>query len=399
MEPTNNSHSTVNALKKRFVETFGGKESDSGISVFFCPGRVNLIGEYTDFTGGLVFPFAIDRGTLLVIRASHNRLFRFASTNEDEIGQLTQDETADNTESRWLKYPTAVINQFHQAGFDIDGVDVLFSGNIPSGAGLSSSASIEVVTAVALNTLFECSMTTLELVRLCQSAENEFVGTKSGIMDQFAVAFGEENHAVYLDCQSLDYRRVPVRLNNFTFVIAHTGQTRENSESAYNDRVSECELALQTLQAHLPIKHLGQVTPQQLMLHRHLFEAEPLIGQRLEHIVAENERVRQAVLALEVADFETFGQLMDESHASLRDLFEVSSEPLDHMVRIASAQPTVLGSRLTGAGFGGCTINLLAADTVETFKHNVREQYRQATALKPEFYQVHPSSGARRLSA
>jgi len=385
------------SLEKRFIQQFGDSEHDE-ISIWFSPGRVNLIGEYTDFTGGLVFPCAIDRGTRLLARRNHNNKFQFASTNDPFTATLTRPETADNSMRQWIRYPTGVINQFHLRGFDVNGMDLLFCGNIPSGAGLSSSASIEIVTAIALNTLFNCNLAIIDLVKLCQRAENDFVGTQCGIMDQFAVAMGREDHALFLDCGTLDYRAVPVSLGKLSFVIADTRQVRENSESAYNDRVAECDQATTLLKSELKIDCLADVTPQMFEPHRALFNNHPVAGRRATHVVNENERVRSAVLALEQSDFEQFGRLMDASHASLRDLFEVSSEPLEHMVRISRTKAGVLGSRLTGAGFGGCTINLIATDAIPAFEKSVAREYFEATALEPVFYTFQPGAGARRLA-
>lgn len=386
------------ALAQLFAQQFGGSADDEQMTAWFSPGRVNLIGEYTDFTGGLVFPCAIDRGTTLLARRSHDNTFRFASTNDAYSASLSRRETEDRSMREWVRYPTGVINQFHSRGHDIDGVEMLFSGNIPSGAGLSSSASIGVVTGIALNALFDCGLETMDIVKLCQKAENDFVGTQCGIMDQFAVAMGQQDHALYLDCANLDYRTVPMALGSLSFVIADTRQVRENSESAYNDRVEECAQALKLLQGAVTIDQLGDVTPTMLAQHVALFKDHPVVARRVKHIAEENERVRAAVPALEQSDFVKFGQLMDASHTSLRDLFEVSSGPLDHMVRIAREQPGVLGSRLTGAGFGGCTINLVETDQVQAFKKSVGPQYSQATSLDPVFYTFRPGSGARRLS-
>lgn len=397
MQKIINSAVEIDTLKQTFAQHFGASAGDDDVTAWFSPGRVNLIGEYTDFTGGLVFPCAIDRGTTLLARRNHNNRFRFASTNDAYVANLARAETEDRSMREWVRYPTGVINQFHLRGHNIDGIDLLFSGNIPSGAGLSSSAAIGVVTAIALNALFDCALETMDIVKLCQKAENDFVGTQCGIMDQFAVAMGREDHALYLDCASLEYRTIPMALGSLSFVIADTRQVRENSESAYNDRVTECEQALRLLKRKVDIDQLGDVTPSILAQHKSLFDEHPVVARRVTHIADENERVRAAVPALEQSDFVKFGRLMDASHASLRDLFEVSSEPLDHMVRIARTQPGVLGSRLTGAGFGGCTISLVATDAVEAFENTVARQYSEATSLDPVFYTFRPGAGARQL--
>jgi len=391
------SEINLEELIQQFAQAYAVSANDADIGVFFSPGRVNLIGEYTDFTGGLVFPCAIDRGTRLIARRNHTNRFRFISTNDAYRGDLSYADTEDRSQRQWVRYPTGVINQFHQLGKTIDGVDLLYSGNIPSGAGLSSSASIEVVTAIALNQLFDCRVDMIDLVKLCMRAENEFVGMQCGIMDQFAVAMGRRDHALYLDCHSLEYQSVPMKLGDLTLVIADTGQVRENSESAYNDRVTDCQQALAILQSKSPIDRLAAVTPEILDEHQDLLARHPVVERRVRHIAEENARVRSAVTALEQSDFIEFGRLMDASHVSLRDLFDVSSEPLDHMAGIARAQPGVLGSRLTGAGFGGCTINLLASDVLNDFVETVGNTYADATSLTPEFYTFQPGDGARQL--
>jgi len=389
-------------LKQQFTEAYKVQVDDADTGVFFSPGRVNLIGEYTDFTGGLVFPCAIDRGTKLIARRSHNHRYRFMSTNDSFVAELSHEDTQDRSQSQWVRYPTGVINQFHKLGMNVDGIDLLYSGNIPAGAGLSSSASIEVVTAFALNQLFDCKLDMLELIKLAQRAENEFVGTQCGIMDQFAVAMGQRDHALYLDCGSLEYQSVPMQLGKLTLVIADTGQVRENSESAYNDRVADCQQALDILknnpEKNTAINQLAEVTPALLDQHRTLFANQPVVERRARHVANENARVRSAVTALAQSNFIEFGQLMDASHASLKSLFEVSSEPLDHMVRIARSQPGVLGSRLTGAGFGGCTINLLESDSLDGFVRSVGREYSKATSLVPEFYTFQPADGVRQLA-
>ena len=387
---------SVDRLLERFNQKFG--RSDETVDVFFAPGRVNLIGEYTDFTGGLVFPCGINQGTTLLIRRTYNQQYRFASTNFDLMAQLDQRDITQTYGDNWINYPLGVLDQFRKRGVELDGLDCLYSGNVPNGAGLSSSASIEVVTAFALNQLLGTQLSLLDQVRISQAAENDFVGMQCGIMDQFAVAFAKADHAIMLDCHSLEHRQVPLHLNGLSIVVTNTNQRRELNESAYNNRVSECQRALEILQSATPITHLGELLPDVLNEHRARFSDDPIPLMRATHISNENARVRAAVPALEQGDMQQFGQLMNQSHDSLRDLFEVSSDPLNHLVRLAREQPSVLGSRLTGAGFGGCTVSLMPTADVERFEQVVGAGYTQATGLTADFYAIYPGEGVRTIS-
>ena len=386
---------SIERLLERFNQKYG--RSDESCRVFFAPGRVNLIGEYTDFTGGLVFPCGIKQGTLLVIRRSFNNQYRFASTNFDLMAQLEQDEINQTYGDNWINYPLGVLDQFTRRGVSIDGFDCLYSGNVPNGAGLSSSASIEVVTAYALNELMQTQLSLEELVLISQAAENDFVGMQCGVMDQFAVAMAQADHAIKLDCATLAYEQVPMDLNGYSLVVSNTNQRRELNESAYNSRVLECDKALSLLQSVLDITALGQLTPEVLDQHLAVFTNDSIPLMRARHICHENARVRDAVPALQAGDLTTFGRLMDASHDSLRDLFEVSSEPLNQLVRLAREQPGVLGSRLTGAGFGGCTVSLVPTPDVATFERTVGLGYTQATGLTADFYTIEPGSGVREV--
>lgn len=382
---------SLKGLHERFIQKFG--RADQQTSVFYAPGRVNLIGEYTDFTGGLVFPCGVDRGTTLLIRPTYDHQYRFASTNFDLMAQLDQDEISQTYGDNWINYPLGVLDQFARRGNELTGFDCLYSGNIPNGAGLSSSASIEIVTAYALNELLRTELSMLDLVRMSQAAENEFVGMQCGIMDQFAVAFAESDHAIMLDCHSLEHRQVPLKMDGLSILVTNTNQRRELNESAYNERVRECQRALDLLKPATGISYLGQLQPEQLTENEHLFSNDAVPLQRARHIAEENRRVRAAVPALIANDLETFGTLMNECHDSLRDLFEVSSDPLNHLVRLAREQPYVLGSRLTGAGFGGCTVSILPSDKIEQFKQVVGPAYTTATGLTADFYRIAPGDG------
>ena len=387
--------SSVSRLLERFNQKFG--RSESPVCAFFAPGRVNLIGDHTDFTGGLVFPCAITQGTWLIIRRTCNHQYRFASTNFDLMAQLAQDEINQTYGDNWINYPLGVLDQFAQRDVMLDGFDCLYSGNVPNGAGLSSSASVEVVTAFAINTLMKTGFSLLDLVRMSQAAENEFVGMQCGIMDQFAVAMARQDHAMQLNCDTLAYRQVPMNLGDIAIVVTNTNQRRELNESAYNERVAECARAQALLEPVLGIRQLGQLLPVQLDAHESVFANDPVALMRARHVCTENARVQAAVPALESGDIARFGQLMNESHDSLRDLFEVSSDPLNHLVRLARSRSSVLGSRLTGAGFGGCTVSLVPSNDVAAFEQAVGAGYTQATGLTANFYIMSAGDGVQQI--
>lgn len=386
----------ANELLAEFVNKFG--TSDTNTRCFFAPGRVNLIGDHTDYTGGKVFPCAIDRGTTLVVRASRDGQFRFASSNFDSQFNLNPLELDRQPGGSWCNYPLGVIDQFRQLGLEVPGLEFLFSGNIPNGAGLSSSASILVATAYAINALTENALSNLEIAKLSQLAEWEYAGTQCGILDQFAVTMGKQGQAIELDCRSLDYRYVPLSLQSKSLVIANTNQQRRVSDSAYNDRVAECQLALELLKKRIDVSYLGEVSVEMLETHREVFNAEPVAHARARHVVTENRRVSDAVDALEANDFIQFGQLMNESHASLAKDFEVSSTELDSLVSAATDQLGVYGSRLTGAGFGGCTVSIVDTECVSEFKQQVGLKYTSETGLKASFYLMKPAAGVHEVN-
>ncbi len=401
-KPINMTHSSASfdlpQLERLFNEKFGEQIDNSPVS-FHAPGRVNLIGEHTDYTGGMVFPCAIDRGTLLLIRRNNTNQFRFASTNFDFSTELPAAEISKAQGDSWVNYPLGVIDQFKKRGINLDGLDCLYSGNVPNGAGLSSSASIEVVTAFAINELFNASLDNIELVKISQAAENEFVGMQCGIMDQFAVAMGKQNHALMLNCQTLHYRHVPLNLDDHAIVLINTNQRRELNESAYNDRVAECQRALTIVQQRVDVNSLGELRMEDFETTEDLFTDDPLAYRRARHVCSENTRVTAAVDALENNDLNAFGAMMKQSHQSLRDDFEVSSKPLDTLVDLASKHPGVLGARLTGAGFGGCTVNLMHQDALATFENAVANDYQQATGLTADFYIIKPSDGVGEMTS
>jgi galactokinase len=382
-------------LSRQFADRYG--DSGTPARVFYAPGRVNLIGDHTDYNGGLVFPCAINFGTTLLIRPTLKKAIQLASTNFDLVAVLSKDQTNQKYGDHWINYPLGVIQQFEKAGFDIGGFECLFSGNVPNGAGLSSSASVSVVTAFAINELFGCGLDDITLVRMARSAENDFVGVQCGIMDQYAVTMGQSNHAMMLDCDSLACEQVPLLLNDYAIVLINSNQRRELSESKYNERVTETRLAREKLTRLTNITSLAQLTPAQLADNRLVLAESPIAFQRARHVVTEHDRVKRAVAALRENDLQSFGRLMYESHESLRDDYDVSSKPLDTLVDIARDTEGVLGARLTGAGFGGCTVNLVHSNAVQNLLSNVERHYKDRTGLTANGYQISPSDGVREV--
>jgi len=377
-------------VKNEFVNRYG---EGSNIRAFFTPGRVNIIGEHIDYNGGFVFPCALDFGTYAVVRKRNDRKARFATMNFDlevtvDLDNIVYDEAHD-----WVNYPKGVIKMYEEIGPKVPGFDVLYYGDIPNGSGLSSSASLEVLTATMINVLAGGDIAPIQLVQLSQKAENEFVGVNCGIMDQFAVGMGKEDHAILLDCNTLEYQYVPFKLDGVKIVIANTKMRRGLADSKYNERRSECEEALRDLQDVLKIDYLCDMDEATFDQHAELIN-NPIARNRAQHAVYENQRVLKCVDALKKGDLETVGDLLYASHDSLRDLYEVTGKELDIMVEEAKKISGVLGSRMTGAGFGGCTVSLVEDEQVDAFIKNVGENYQKRTNLEPEFYVANVGQGA-----
>lgn len=386
-------------LHQRFFETYG--EADQQPSLFFAPGRVNLIGEHTDYNGGFVLPCALQYGTWLLIRPNDQELLRFASTNFPERFETGTIMIEKLPGGAWANYPLGVFDQFRRSslvpGFvKPKGFDMLFSGDIPNSAGLSSSASIEMVTAFALNDLLHSGMEMMNLVKLARASENEFIGVNCGIMDMFAVGFGEKDHALFLNCATLDFRKVPILMNGVSLVIINTNKSRGLADSKYNERVSECRHAIDALAPHFPMEALGEIGFMQF------FKIQELIGdetirRRARHVISENQRVLNAVSCLMKGDLIQFGALMNASHESLRDNYEVTGAELDTLVEEARKVNGVLGARMTGAGFGGCTVNLVKDEALEEFYQRTAEGYYARTGLQATFYKAMVSGGVRKI--
>nr|WP_315123190.1 galactokinase [uncultured Capnocytophaga sp.] len=382
-------------LEQKFQEVFGVPAE----KLFFAPGRVNLIGEHTDYNGGNVFPCAIDKGTYGLVSKRADRKFRMYSENFASLGimEFTLDELTNDKKHDWANYPKGVIKMFLEAGQKIDaGFDILFSGNIPNGAGLSSSASIEMLTAIVLKDLFQLTIDPVEMAQLGKKTENLFIGVNSGIMDQFAVAMGKKDHAILLDCNTLKYDYVPVVLKDEVIVIANTNKRRGLADSKYNERRAECDEALAELQTKLPIKALGELSIEDFEANKDLIKS-PIRQKRAKHAVYENQRTLKAQKELSAGNLAEFGKLMNQSHISLRDDYEVTGVELDTLAALAWEQPGVVGSRMTGAGFGGCTVSIVKKDKVDDFIKNVGEAYKNKIGYAADFYIASVSDGAKKL--
>lgn len=378
----------------KFQEIFG----DGGnIRTYFAPGRVNLIGEHTDYNGGHVFPCALTIGTYAVARKREDSKLRFFSMNFEQAGVIEADihSLKYKKEDGWTNYPKGVIWAFGEKGYSVtNGMDLLLFGNIPNGSGLSSSASVEVATGVIIKDLFGFEQVTMtEIALIGQYSENHFNGVNCGIMDQFAIAMGKKDHAIFLDTADLSYQYAPIVLEDAKIVIACSNKKRGLGDSKYNERRSECETALAELQAKLPIQSLGELTEEEFEANKGLIKDEVRV-RRAKHAVYENQRTIHAVEALQKGDVAEFGKLMNASHISLRDDYEVTGVELDTLVETAWEQKGVIGSRMTGAGFGGCTVSIVKNDCVEEFIKNVGEKYQAVIGYAADFYVVEIGDGA-----
>lgn len=378
-------------LALKFAEIFGNQETTQ----YFSPGRINLIGEHTDYNGGYVFPASITYGTYGVARRREDDRVLVYSTNFEKLGviEFTVKELTYDKNDNWANYVKGVLLTLKEAGHKIDsGFELLVEGTIPNGAGLSSSASLELLVGVVLEDLFKLDVTRLELVKMGKTVENKFIGVNSGIMDQFAIGFGQEDKAILLDTNTLEYEMVSVVLNDYAIVIMNTNKRRELADSKYNERRAECEEALACLQTKLEIKALGELSKAEFDANQILIGDEILI-KRAKHAIYENERTKKAKEALIANDLEEFGKLLNASHASLRDDYEVTGLELDTLVAAAQKQEGVLGARMTGAGFGGCAIALVKESEIHAFKNKVYDEYLKVIGYAPDFYVAHIGSG------
>ncbi len=377
---------------KKFKEVFGDQD---GVKVFFAPGRVNLIGEHTDYNGGHVFPCALTIGTYGAARVRQDRKLRFYSMNFEQLGVIESslEDMKPEKEADWTNYPKGVMWAFEKKGFHIpQGMDILLNGNIPNGSGLSSSASVEVLTGYILREFFGFDVSNQDLALIGQYSENNFNGVNCGIMDQFAIAMGKKDHAIFLDTADLSYTYAPVKLNGAKLVIACSNKKRGLGDSKYNERRAECEMALAELQKVVDIKGLGDLTQEQFEQYQAAI-GDPVRRKRAKHAVYENQRTIKAVEALKADDIAEFGQLMNASHVSLRDDYEVTGIELDTLVEEAWKVEGVIGSRMTGAGFGGCTVSLVEDEAIDRFIDRVGKAYLAKIGYAADFYVVEIGGG------
>ncbi len=383
-------------LFKKFEEVFGDSE---GAVLYFAPGRVNLIGEHTDYNGGHVFPCALNIGTYAVARKNNQNQMNLFSMNFESMGVVSvpASDFVYRKEDDWCNYPKGVMWAFTEEGFPVkSGLDILYFGNIPNGSGLSSSASIEVVTGVILKDLFSHDVDMIKISLIAQKAENQFNGVNCGIMDQFAIAMGKKDHAIFLDTADLSYTYAPIHLENAKIVIACSNKKRGLADSKYNERRSQCETALAQIQKVKNIRNLGELTEEEFEEVKDAI-SDPVNVKRAKHAVYENQRTIRAVEALQSGDIALFGKLMNESHVSLRDDYEVTGKELDTLVEAAWEQTGVIGSRMTGAGFGGCTVSIVENEHIDAFIEQVGKKYLDTIGYAADFYVVEIGDGAHKV--
>jgi len=372
-------------MKKNLYQEFKGIFNKNAENAYFSPGRVNLIGEHIDYNGGLVMPCAITFGTYVLTAPNSEGIFRFRSLNFDDKLDIPVQEGYEKTDESWFNYPLGIIEYFLKQGHQVQGLDLLYYGDIPISSGLSSSASIEVATAYALNDLFDSGYSKLELVQLSKEVENVFIGVNCGIMDQFAVAFGEKDKALMLNCDTLEYKAVDSNLGEYILAIINTNKPRKLAESKYNERVQECRTALKALQQELDIQNLCDIDSATFKQYQHLITDEVVL-KRATHVIEENDRVKLAAGALAASDLAGFGKLMYASHDSLKNLYEVSGKELDAVIEYSLTNPNVAGARMTGAGFGGCAIALVKESAFDTFSTDVAAYYTSQIGYAPSVY-------------
>ncbi len=384
----------ISELRENFFNKYGSRTNNPVI--FFSPGRVNLIGEHTDYNNGYVFPCALNYGTYLLLRERNDRKLLMNTLNFSYSGNYDTDNISKNENGEWVNYPLGVIAEFIDRGINIPGLELLYYGDIPNGAGLSSSASIEMVTAYALNEICSAGLSVTEMAKLCQHAENSFVGMNCGIMDQFAVGMGRKDMAILLDCDTLDYEAVPLDLKDYQLVISNTNKRRGLTDSKYNERRSQCEEAVRLLNNKVNIRHLSDLGIDDIYLLDELIPDE-VIRKRARHVITENNRVLKAVEVLKRGNIKHFGLLMNESHDSLKNDYEVTGDELDALVYEARKIDGTMGSRMTGAGFGGCSVSIVKKGKTDEFIRQLGSAYTSITGLTATFYLPGIDDGVRKL--
>ena len=383
-------------MNAKLVEEFKKRFHKEPVHIFFCPGRVNLIGEHIDYNGGQVMPCAVSLGTWLAVSKNTDKKIRFQCLNFPETAELHLQQSYTKTGGQWFNYPLGVINEVLQHNFSISGLDMLYYGNLPIGAGLSSSASIEVLTAFALSEMFDLNFSQKEISLLAKKVENEFIGVNCGIMDQFAVAFGKKDNAILLNCDTIEYKYLPLHLGDYILAIINTNKPRKLDESKYNERFAECGYALKALKKEMPVNNLCEVSLHDFSANRHLIN-DKVLEKRALHVISENFRVGEAVNALNAGELFTFGKLMYASHQSLKDLYEVSGKELDTIVEFCKTYPGCIGARMTGAGFGGCAIALIKKNSFEDFAVKITDYYEKQIGFKPGVFASEVGNGVSQI--
>lgn len=389
----------ISLLKSEFIKLYG---NDGEIRFFSSPGRVNLIGEHTDYNGGYVFPAAISAETTIAVRKRNDRIVRIKATDLPDVITIDIDKIDSYKNLDYGNYQAGVINEMLKDGYILCGADMLFEDGVPHGGGLSSSAAIEVSTACVFSTFSSeaggKNASKVELALIGQRAENNYVGVNCGIMDQFASANGKKNMAMFLQCDTLNCELVPVELGDCKLVLSNTNKKHKLGESKYNERRNQCEEGFSLLKSVLPNKNcLGEISPEEFESHKDVIKDE-IILKRITHVIYEDDRVLRSVEALKKGDISSFGKYMNESHASLRDLYEVTGAELDTLVQAAQDLPGVIGSRMTGGGFGGCTVSIVKNDCIDNFKENVGKIYREKIGYDASFYIFDIADGAREIN-
>jgi len=379
-------------IKEEFQQRFQKKPD----YIFFSPGRVNLIGEHIDYNGGQVMPCAISLGTYLAISKNKDKVFRFQCLNFPETAELHLQNSYTKSGKEWFNYPLGILDQVLGLGHPVSGLDMLFEGNLPIGAGLSSSASIEVLMTYALDQLFQLGIPKVEIALLSKKVENEFIGVNCGIMDQFAVTFGENSKAILLNCDSLEYELLPFDTGNYSLVIINTNKTRSLADSKYNERFAQCGAALKALKKEIDAKNLCDIDIQTFQSDKYLIN-DPMLEKRALHVISENFRVNKAAKVLNENKLDEFGQLMYQSHQSLKELYEVSGIELDTIIEFCKDYKDCIGARMTGAGFGGCAIALVDKRKLEDFGKCLVEFYKRKIGYEPAVFASEIGNGVRQI--
>jgi len=379
-------------IKEEFQKRFKKKPDH----IFFSPGRINLIGEHIDYNGGRVMPCAISLGIFLAVSKNTDKKFRLQCLNFPETAELHLQRSYSKTGREWFNYPLGVIDYLIREECAISGLDMLFYGNLPIGAGLSSSASIEVLTAFTLNELFQLSLSLVDIAVLSKKVENEFIGMNCGIMDQFAVTFGKKDRAILLNCDTLEYELLPFKINGHVLAIINTNKSRKLTDSKYNERFAECGKVLKELKKEINAHNLCDISMEQFQSHKSLIK-DPVLEKRAAHVISENFRVNEAAKVLKQGDLGKFGQLMYDSHKSLKELYEVSGKELDTIVEFCKTFGDCIGARMTGAGFGGCAIALIKKESLQDFSKALVDYYKNKIGYEPDVFASEIGDGVREV--